>query len=155
MSNLKPSQFALLQAVAANDAGAPADQFDGRTAAALIKRGLLISLPRPDQSSLLTLTQEGRQAAGQQLAERHAAKASAPPDAEMISPATSKTAILRGLLERASGATVAEMSMAAGWLPHSVRGFLAGTLKKKLGLTVTSEKTDGERVYRIVSGAGA
>ena len=38
---------------------------------------------------------------------------------------------------------------ATGWQKHSVRGFLAAVVRKKLGLTLTSEKTDEERVYRI------
>ena len=38
---------------------------------------------------------------------------------------------------------------ATGWQKHSVHGFLAGVVRKKLGLTLVSEKSDGERVYRI------
>ena len=54
------------------------------------------------------------------------------------------------MLRRREGATIAQMVEAAGWQPHTVRGAIAGALKKKLGLTVTSEKAEGPgRVYRI------
>lgn len=52
------------------------------------------------------------------------------------------------LLSRKDGATLAELSVSTGWQPHSVRGALAGALKRK-GHNVTSEKVDGERRYRI------
>lgn len=57
------------------------------------------------------------------------------------------------LLRRPDGATIDQLVKASGWLPHSVRGFLAGTLKR-YGLRASSERTDDRRVYRI-AGAGA
>lgn len=57
------------------------------------------------------------------------------------------------LLRRPSGATIADMVAATGWQAHSVRGAMSGSLKKKLGLDVTSEKTGAGRVYRIASPA--
>jgi hypothetical protein len=64
-----------------------------------------------------------------------------------------KQAMLVDLLGGASGATVPEMAAKAGWQPHSVRGFLSGTLKKKLGLALASQTVDGRgRVYRIAKG---
>ena len=61
-----------------------------------------------------------------------------------------KQALLIDLLQRKKGATIEEIVEASGWQPHSVRGAISGTLKKKLGLMVTSEKPDdGPRRYRI------
>jgi len=55
------------------------------------------------------------------------------------------------LLRRPKGATLAEIVEATGWQQHTIRGAMAGALKKKLGLTITSEKDDSRgRVYRIV-----
>jgi hypothetical protein len=62
----------------------------------------------------------------------------------------SKAAQVLDLLKRPDGATLAELMNATGWQAHSVRGFLSGTVSKKLGLTVTSVKAeDGERTYSI------
>jgi Protein of unknown function (DUF3489) len=64
--------------------------------------------------------------------------------------AGSKTAKILDLLKRPGGATSKELMKATGWLPHSVRGFLSGTVGKKMGLTVTSSKGDeGDRTYSI------
>ena len=61
-----------------------------------------------------------------------------------------KQAQLIAMLRRKEGATIAQIITATGWQPHTVRGAFAGALKKKLGLTVTSEKVEGgQRVYRI------
>ena len=61
-----------------------------------------------------------------------------------------KQQVLIELLRRADGATIEEAVEATGWQAHSVRGAISGSLKKKLGLEVTSEKVEGRgRVYRI------
>ena len=61
-----------------------------------------------------------------------------------------KQAMMIELLKRPGGATLAEIVEATGWQAHTVRGAMAGALKKKLGLTVTSEKDEVRgRVYRL------
>jgi hypothetical protein len=64
----------------------------------------------------------------------------------------SKTAKVLELLKRQGGVTSKELLKATGWQPHSVRGFLSGTIGKKMGLAVTSTKgEDGERSYSVES----
>jgi predicted transcriptional regulator len=62
----------------------------------------------------------------------------------------SKQAQMIELLKRPDGATLNQLVEATGWQSHTVRGAMAGSLKKKLGLTIISEKATGqERTYRI------
>jgi hypothetical protein len=62
----------------------------------------------------------------------------------------SKAAKILDLLKRTGGATSKELQKASGWQAHSVRGFLSGTVGKKMGLTVVSTKgEDGERSYSV------
>jgi len=62
----------------------------------------------------------------------------------------SKTAKVLELVKRSGGATLKHIMKATGWQAHSVRGFLSGTLGKKMGMKIESSKTnDGQRVYRL------
>ncbi len=66
----------------------------------------------------------------------------------------SKQAQVIAMLRHPDGATINEICKATGWQAHTVRGAFAGTFKKRLGLTIVSEKSvDSERVYRIAAEA--
>lgn len=84
---------------------------------------------------------------------RAAREAAAPSAAAERTP--NKLQALIALLRRPEGARLEEMISATGWQAHSVRGAMSGALKKQRRLTITSEKTDTGRVYRIEDGAGA
>ena len=61
----------------------------------------------------------------------------------------SKTARILDLLKRPGGVTLKELMKATGWQAHSVRGFISGTVVKKMKIPVeSSARADGERVYR-------
>src|SRR5258705_6885298 len=66
-------------------------------------------------------------------------------------PATKHARII-AMLRTPTGATIASIVTATEWQQHSVRGFLAGVVRKKLGLNLVSEQTDKGRVYRIKDG---
>jgi hypothetical protein len=63
-----------------------------------------------------------------------------------------KHARIIAMLRAPAGATIAAIMTATEWQPHSVRGFLAGVARKKLGLNLVAEQTDEGRVYRIKDG---
>ena len=67
----------------------------------------------------------------------------------------SKQARVVEMLRSPAGTTVEAVMKATGWQQHSVRGFFAGVVQKKLRLKLNSKKIDGNRIYRIVSASGA
>jgi Protein of unknown function (DUF3489) len=67
----------------------------------------------------------------------------------------SKQARVVEMLRSPAGTSIAAVMKATGWQQHSVRGFFAGVVQKKLRLKLNSKKINGNRIYRIVSASGA
>ena len=82
-------------------------------------------------------------------------KREAPPERHPGQVRVTKHALLLQLLSRPEGASIEDMMMATEWQQHSVRGYLAGTVKKKMGLPLTSSNAEGDvRRYRIATRRG-
>jgi len=77
---------------------------------------------------------------------------SAPASSKSAPRADTKHSRIVAMLRTPAGATIAAIMTATHWQQHSVRGFLAGVVRKKLGLNLVSEQTDKGRVYRITDG---
>ena len=111
--------------------------------------------PRPDAPTTGKATTPTEEKAAKP-ARKNARKAATPkPDGAATSDAprtreNSKQAQVIAMLRRPEGATIAQICEATGWQSHTVRGTFAGAFKKKLGLTITSDKVEGnQRVYRL------
>jgi Protein of unknown function (DUF3489) len=74
---------------------------------------------------------------------------SAPDDTRSPKAPGSKQSHVIAMLQSPTGATIAAMMKTTGWQQHSVRGFLAGVVRKRLKLKLSSKKVDGNRIYRI------
>jgi hypothetical protein len=79
-------------------------------------------------------------------------KRSAPASSRSAAGPDTKHARIIAMLRTPAGATIAAIMTATDWQQHSVRGFLAGVVRKRLGLSLVSEQTDKGRVYRIRDG---
>ena len=109
------------------------------------------SRPKSNQSALSTAKQKPVKTKsadqGAPAKKRNAAQPSADPNPFC---AGSKSAAVITLLRRPQGATIQELMEATEWQSHSVRGFLAGTVRKKLNLKLTSTKPqNGDRCYKV------
>jgi len=147
MTKLTAPQLTLLQSLADAPQPAPA----GGAVAKLIK--LKLAALTEDDPPQVAITEMGRDALALLTP-----KSVTPPNQEPPSPVptpvpTTKLESLVALLRREEGASLPVMMSHTGWQAHSVRGALAGSLKKARGLNVVSQKHDGLRIYRIVDPA--
>nr|MDT0251911.1 DUF3489 domain-containing protein [Endozoicomonas sp.] len=111
----------------------------------LVNKGFLIALKEPDANDI---SPQGKIAVGIEDKPEPATKGK-------IRTGTKLHAVIE-LLARPEGAAIEEIMDKTGWQKHTVRGTLAGALKKRLGLTIESKKTeDQDRIYRITAGLEA
>jgi hypothetical protein len=90
--------------------------------------------------------------AGRKTAKPASRKRSGPASSRPAARLDTKHARIIAMLRKPAGATIAAIMGATDWQQHSVRGFLAGIVRRKLGLNLVSEQTDKGRVYRIKDG---
>jgi hypothetical protein len=132
----------------------------GNVCKSLLKHGLIEEIPATDLNTVYRHNEERGPLTlrATPLAYSALGIADAPEDEAALDPAPkvtrqrngTKQEALIAMLRAEGGATINEIADALAWRPHTVRGAIAGALKKKLGLEVTSEKVEGRgRVYRL------
>lgn len=134
MTALTKVQAKLLAAIALDDDGIEIAAAPRRTIDALLSHALVARREDPEIGSGFVTTARGQEVLQAQPA---------PPARG------SKIDTLVTLMRRPEGATLTVLQVATGWQAHSVRGAIAGAIKKKLGHAVVSTKGEGGRVYRI------
>lgn len=149
----------LLAEIPAGDAPAWREGADGgvtlaATAAALDALGIETEDALPEEDAPVTVAAPAPAAMTIDEAFEHAARETAaandaPSPRAVATRDGTKQATLIALLRRPEGATLAEMAEATNWQVHTCRGAMAGALKKRLGLEVTSEKTERGRAYKL------
>jgi Protein of unknown function (DUF3489) len=97
-------------------------------------------------------TKVATRSATRKTSKRKSRTRSAPASSKSGARPDSKHACIIAMLRTPAGATIAAITTATEWQQHSVRGFLAGVVRKKLGLNLVSEPTEKGRVYRIKDG---
>jgi len=80
--------------------------------------------------------------------------APAAPMTPAAAPREGRGAVMIRLMQAEAGATAKELADAVGWQVHSVRGFIAGSLKKRTDLALVTSRTDGTTRYRVTTAAG-
>src|SRR5476649_230387 len=94
-------------------------------------------------------TKVATRSAARKISKGRSRARSAPASSKPAARHDTKHARIIAMLRTPAGATIAAIMTATEWQQHSVRGFLAGVVRKKLGLNLVSESTDKGRVYRI------